>query len=131
MKNRQIVTTGTITSGYDARDRSVAWDDSNFYTNLPVGTKLMISIVEDKPIRTLKEVLKNPPMQTYQDRIPTPWNIDYNLWCRQVREAVSQGVRCDECGHPTGRDEVDALYIDDCGPFCLDCYTREWDEPTS
>jgi len=73
-------------------------------------------------MKTLKEVLKNPPLR-FKKSIPAQWNIDYDLWCRQVREAVAV-IECAECGHPTGRDEVDALYIDDYGPFCIECYAK-------
>ena len=71
-------------------------------------------------MKTLKEVLKNPPIL-----LRSFGYIDYNLWCKQVREAVAHGTPCAECGLPTGRDEVDALYIDDYGPFCLMCYNKE------
>ncbi len=74
-------------------------------------------------MKTLKEVLKNPPMQTYQhfpDAYHPSYRVDYNLWCKQVREAVAQ---CTECG----KKSEDALYIDDHGPFCNQCY-YEFDE---
>jgi NAD-dependent dihydropyrimidine dehydrogenase PreA subunit len=31
---------------------------------------------------------------------------------------------CIDCGDPTERCEDDAIYIDNYGPLCIDCYNR-------
>ena len=35
-----------------------------------------------------------------------------------------QPLPCAECDKNTEHDEMDALYIDDYGPFCIVCYAK-------